>query len=128
MGFPRNLWARGLVIVGAVAVPVATYWVLFCCPLPFIASWWNADSDHETTFRTRYRVADGLASSGRLTGWTRSEVLSLLGPPTETDKSRDHGWIYVLGPERGSIGIDYECLAIDFDAAGVVSHVAVVTG
>ncbi len=119
--------ARGLVIVGAVVVSVAAYWAVFRCPLPFVAAWWNADSEHGTTLRTRYRVADGLAASGRLKGMTRSEVVSLLGVPTSTDKFRDHGLIYVLGPERGVVQIDYEWLAIDFDSSGVVSRVAVVT-
>jgi outer membrane protein assembly factor BamE (lipoprotein component of BamABCDE complex) len=94
--------------------------------LPFVASWWNVDAERGTALQTRYRVADRLASSERLKGMTRAEVVALLGEPTDTDKFRDRGLIYVLGPERGFIRIDYEWLAIDFDSDSKVSNVAVV--
>jgi hypothetical protein len=60
------------------------------------------------TFNTRYRVADGLALTGRLKGMTRSEVVALLGPPPPADKFDDHGLVYVLGRERSWISLDYE--------------------
>jgi len=109
-------------------VLVATVcWAVFRCPLPFVASWWNVDAEQGTTLQTRYRVADRLASSGRLNGLTQAEVVALLGASTDTEKFKNHRLIYVLGPERGFIRIDYEWLAIDFDSAGQVSSVAVVS-
>jgi hypothetical protein len=47
-----------------------------------------------------------------LPGKNRSEVLSLLGPPTETKSDQ---FLYVLGRERGYTSIDYEWLRIRFE-------------
>src|SRR6186997_201595 len=125
LAVPRKRGSRVLLAVGGLAL-AAAYWVVFHCPLPFVASWWNVDAEQGTTLQTRYRVADRLTSSGRLNGMTQTEVVELLGAPADTDKFKDHRLIYVLGPERGFIRIDYEWLAIDFDTAGKVSNVAVV--
>jgi hypothetical protein len=114
-------------IVGGFVLAAAAYWVVFRCPLPFVASWWNVDAEHGTALQTRYRIADRMTSSGRLEGMTRAEVIALLGEPTDTEKFKERGLIYVLGPERGFIRIDYEWLAIDFDSSGRVSNVAVVS-
>ena len=126
LALPRKRSSKALLIVGGLILAAACYWVVFRCPLPFVASWWNVDAERGTALQTRYRVADRLASSERLKGMTRAEVVALLGVPTETDKFRDRGLIYVLGPERGFIRIDYEWLAIDFDSDSKVSNVAVV--
>ena len=117
---------RKRVVVGALVLAAFAYWVILRCPLPFVASWWNVDTDEGTPLRTRYRIADWLALSGRLSGMSRSEVIALLGAPPDTDKFRDHSLIYVLGPERGLFSIDYEWLAIDLDSTGKVSTVTVV--
>lgn len=119
--------SRAALIVGSLFFAAAIYWVVFRCPLPFVASWWNVDAERGTTLQTRYRIADRLTSSGKLNDMTEPEVVALLGPPTETDKFRDHRLIYVLGPERGFVRIDYEWLAIDFDSDGKVASVAVVS-
>jgi hypothetical protein len=124
---PPGKRSRARLIVGGFVLAAAAYWVVFRCPLPFVASWWNVEAERGTLLQTRYRVADRLTSSNRLRGMTRSEVIALLGGPTDTDKFQDHGLIYVLGPERGFIRIDYEWLAIDFDPAGRVSNVTVVS-
>jgi hypothetical protein len=117
---------RALVVVGALVLAAVAYWVILRCPLPFVASWWNVDTDEGTPLRTRYRIADWFALSGSLSGMSRTEVVALLGPPAETDKFRDHSLIYVLGPERGLFSIDYEWLAVDLDSAGRVSTATVV--
>ena len=124
---PKRRWSRTGVAVGVLFLAIAGYWIVFRCPLPFVSSWWNVDAEQGTALQTRYRVADGLASSGRLNGMTEAEVIALLGAPTETDKFKDHRLIYVLGPERGFISIDYEWLAVDFDSTGKVSNVTVVS-
>jgi len=55
---------------------------------------------------------------------TREQVISVLGPPTETShfKSSGRDLAYYLGPERDSLfGIDSEWLLIWFDKEGKVS-------
>ena len=126
LAIPRKRRSRVLLVVGILAAASAGYWVVYRCPLPFVASWWNVDVDEGTTLQTRYRIADYLALTGRLKGVTRPEIVALLGQPAETDKFRRHGMLYVLGPERGLFRIDYEWLAIDLDPSGKVSNVAVV--
>ena len=117
---------RTRVVIGAILLAAFAYWVFLRCPLPFVASWWNVDADEGTPLQTRYRIADWLALSGRLSGMSRSDVVALLGAPAETDKFRGHSFLYVLGPERGLFSIDYEWLAVDLDSSGKVSAVTVV--
>ncbi len=48
---------------------------------------------------------------------SRQEILDILGPPTDTDKwqsMKDDHLIYVLGPDRGFMPIDYEWLFVRF--------------
>jgi hypothetical protein len=52
-----------------------------------------------------------------LVGMSKSEVLSLLGPPTPTDKWRGYDLIYVIGPS----GIDYEWLLLHLDDRELVA-------
>jgi len=120
----RSRWLspRRLALLAAAVVVLVV--VAFYAPLPFVPSLWNV-STNGTTFQTRYRIADHLASSGRLIGMTQSEVIDLLGPPTDTDKFRDHSLVYVLGPERGFVGIDYEWLLVDTGPDGRVQAAAV---
>jgi hypothetical protein len=126
LGSLRRVGSRVALVAGALVGIAFVLWLGFRCPLPFVASLWHVSLDG-TTFNTRYRVADGLEFTGRLMGMTRSEVLGLLGPPPPTDKFEDHGLVYVLGPERGWISLDYEWLLVDFDPAGRASTVRVVS-
>jgi hypothetical protein len=127
MAIPKTL-RTALWIVGTPVVLIATYWVVFMSPLPFSASWWDVDAEQGTFLKSRYRIADQLAASGRLLDMTRDEVIGLLGAPvTDVDRLGKHGLIYVLGPERGLVRIDYEWLLIDFDLNGRVSNVEVTT-
>jgi hypothetical protein len=126
LGSLRKVGSRVALIAGTLASIAFVFWLIFSCPLPFVASLWHANLDG-TTFNTRYRVADGLELTGRLKGKSRSEVLEMLGPPPPTDKFEGHGLVYVLGPERRWISLDYEWLLVDFDSAGRVSNAAVVS-
>lgn len=64
-----------------------------------------------------------------LPGLNQNEVTSSLGKPTETEYFADlrPDLIYVLGPERGFISIDYEWLLIWFDDDGVVDRTQIAT-
>lgn len=126
LGSLRKAGSRVALVAGILAAIALGFWLLFSCPLPFAASLWHVGLDG-TTFNTRYRVADGLELTGRLKGMSRSEVLGLLGPPPPTDKFEDHGLVYVLGPERSWISLDYEWLLVEFDSTGRVSGAAVVS-
>jgi hypothetical protein len=72
-------------------------------------------------------MADGLLRSEVLLGKSRSEIEAMFGPPTSTDKFRDSGLVYWLGPERGFISIDSEWLTLNFDQAGKVRDARIVT-
>lgn len=75
---------------------------------------------------TRLRMVEHLIKSGRLDGAARSDVISLLGPPDDTDYFSEWDSVYWLGPERGLIGIDSEWLVIRFSPSNVVSEYRVV--
>ena len=123
----RKVGSRIFLIASMLFVLFAAQWLVFRCPLPFVASLWNVDSYEGNTFQTRYRIADGLEISGRLKGKVRTEVLALLGPPPKTDKFPEHGLVYRLGPGRGWTALDYEWLLVDFDSVGRVVNAEVVS-
>jgi hypothetical protein len=50
-----------------------------------------------------------------------------LGEPKPQDFFVDYDLVYVLGPERGFISIDYEWLVINLDGAGHVNDAEIVT-
>jgi hypothetical protein len=85
---------------------------------------WN---DPETEERNRQEMADDLVARGLLDGLTRSEVTSLLGQPPDTEYFRDWDMVYVLGPERSFIGIDFEWLVVRFGDNDRVSEYRIVT-
>ena len=94
-------------------------------PLQFFDSqkWKQAERSGEYI---RLRMIEALMISGRLDGARRSEVISLLGPPDETDYFSKWDFVYWLGPERGLIGIDSEWLVIRFGPTDIVSDYRVV--
>lgn len=113
-------------IFGVPVMAIAIYWAVFLAPLPFVATLWDVDAEHGTLLKTRYRIADRLATSGRLDNMNRQEVIALLGEPvTDVKRMGNPDLLYVLGPERGFISIDYEWLLIDLGPSGKVSKVVV---
>ena len=60
-------------------------------------------------------------------GIARTEVIALLGAPTQTEKFADHDLVYWLGPEAGAISVDSQWLLIDLDTAGRVETVSIAT-
>src|SRR5215469_11640179 len=51
--------------------------------------------------RFRLRMAADVLDRGRWYGLTRSEVLSLLGEPSETESFKEYDFVYHVGPEPG---------------------------
>ena len=66
-------------------------------------------------------MVDSLIQSGQLDQMAHQEVLSLLGPPTDTSHFSDWDAVYWLGPERGFMRLDSEWLVLRFDARGRIS-------
>lgn len=70
----------------------------------------------------RLAMVDSLIQSGQLDDKAEDEVLTLLGPPTDTKYFSDWDAVYWLGPERGFLCLDSEWLVLRFDAEGRVSE------
>jgi hypothetical protein len=68
-------------------------------------------------------MVDDLLAQNLLTQKTKAEVIALLGEPEPQQGFFDYDLVYVLGPERSFISIDYEWLLITFDSQGRVSDV-----
>jgi hypothetical protein len=89
-------------------------------------AWRDRSLDQDPSWPTRLRMVDDLIAAKRLDNLGRGEVLSLLGPPDDTDKWKDWHLVYWLGPERGVFRIDSEWLVIRLDAAGRVATYRIV--
>lgn len=83
------------------------------------------DADLET--RERAHMVASLFEQHPLRGMDRAEVVSLLGPPTPTEKWGGTEMIYVLGPDGGLFAIDHEWLLIELDDHDRVSSYRVVS-
>ena len=116
-----------LLIIGGVLSALAVDHTFSTRPLPFEEAAWKAGEQAKfDSSAPRLRMADGLIASGALKGQTKPNVLTMLGPPSQTDKFRDYNLVYWLGAERGSISIDSEWLVISFDKDQRVSEVLLV--
>jgi len=65
--------------------------------------------------------------SGKLDGMSRTELLALLGAPSNVGYVRDRDYVYWLGNERSLLSLDSEWLVVDVDASGRVSRYEVVS-
>ncbi len=70
----------------------------------------------------RLSMVDDLIESGQLNDRSRTDVLTLLGPPTNTNYFSDWDAVYWLGRERGFIRLDSEWLVVRFDEDERVSE------
>jgi hypothetical protein len=115
-------------IAVAVVSGLLLIWLAYAAPIPFISSWWqsSASGDADMLHR-RHRIADWLVLRGLLLGKSRPEVIALLGEPPLADKFRGDGMVYVLGPERSLISIDYEWLILRFGKNETVESAWVAT-
>lgn len=69
----------------------------------------------------RLAMVDSLIESRGIDGKTEDEILTLLGPPTDTDYYSDWDAVYWLGPERNFfLRLDSEWLVLRFDDTGRV--------
>jgi hypothetical protein len=81
-----------------------------------VAAW---DDPAQINEGVRQPMADRLIARDSPLGMTRAEVVRLLGEPLTRSPS---GWdlAYYIGPERGFISIDSECLVIRLGPDGRV--------
>jgi outer membrane protein assembly factor BamE (lipoprotein component of BamABCDE complex) len=71
--------------------------------------------DADLSGRARVDMLQDLLKRHPLKGRTRTEVVALLGEPTQTDKWKGAEMIYVLGNDGSYFAIDHEWLLIDLD-------------
>jgi hypothetical protein len=74
----------------------------------------------------RLQMADSLVAEKRLIGLSRAQVTELLGPP-DGDKFTSSDMVYVLGPERGFMSVDYEWLLLTLGKNERVTKAEIVT-
>jgi hypothetical protein len=74
----------------------------------------------------RLEMADRLVSQGTLRGKTRSEVVKLLGVPSDEGYFRQWDLVYWLGPERDYFSIDSEWLVLRLGRDGRVTEYRIV--
>jgi hypothetical protein len=88
---------------------------------------WQSNAGANSTWPARLTMVDDLLHGHHLTGMTRTEIVTLLGPPDDRTPFRNWDLVYWLGPERGLFRIDSEWLLIDLDAKGAVAKYVVAT-
>ena len=76
--------------------------------------------------QARIHMIAHLMWSRKLDGLSRSELVALLGAPSNAGYFRDRDYVYWLGNERSLLSIDSERLVVDVDASGRVAHYEVV--
>ncbi|MEM9004028.1 MAG: hypothetical protein AAGE59_10945 [Cyanobacteria bacterium P01_F01_bin.86] len=138
----KRRWKILIVIAAMAAVSVG--WVFAPYAYIFAAITWDAiaESKNETAFSSevwqddarihaepfpRINMIDHLLQQYEFVGWQESEVLKLLGEPTDTEYFQSYDLVYWLGPERGFISIDSEWLVIKLDDNKIVQEVLVLT-
>jgi hypothetical protein len=75
----------------------------------------------------RLQLADSLIKQGTLHNKTRTEVIALLGEPSQTNYFRNWDLVYWLGSERAFISIDSEWLVVRLDANGRVAEYRIIS-
>jgi len=94
--------------------------------IPFEASAWKRGTAVEKYRTVRSQMIDDLLRQRKFEGWTRQEVVALLGEPTpgEPAKKGFPQWdtVYILGLERqGGYSLDDEALGFKFDTTDRVT-------
>lgn len=105
------------------AIALAFLLMTTSCIQEFDAQRWRG-ADLST--RVRAEMVDSLTRTYSLKGMSRGQITALLGPPTQTDKWRGAGMVYVLGPNAG-MPIDHDWLLLDLDAADRITAYRVVS-
>lgn len=92
---------------------------------PFDSTRWKTVSRADD--QTRVHMIEHLIWSGKLDGLSRSDVIDLLGPASDSGYFRDRDLVYHLGNQRSLLSLDSEWLVIDLDPRGRVARYEVVS-
>jgi hypothetical protein len=115
-------------VVGVLALSGGALWHAQTAPTPFDKRiWLEAERSKSSSEAPRLRMADGLIGSRVLLGKSQSELETMLGPPTATNKFREYGLVYWLGAERGLMSIDSEWLVVRFDKANKAFEASIIS-
>jgi hypothetical protein len=93
----------------------------------FNAAQWNDPALSAEPTYVRLCMVDDLLAKYLLLGRPQAGVIELLGQPEPQNGFAGYDMVYMLGPERQFISIDYEWLVIKLDAAGHVSDASIAT-
>ena len=96
-------------------------------PMDYDKAVWTDEAAIYEEPHPRLRMVDDLLDGLLTQGVPRSEVLELLGPPTDTSHFADRDLVYWLGPEPSMISVDSAWLVMDFDGDERLSRVKIVT-
>jgi len=99
-------------------------------PIPFEASAWKGAKAIDQHRTVRSQMVGDLLKHHKFTGWSRQQVVELLGEPTPGEPAKmgfsQCDIVYVLGLERaGALSLDDEALGFKFDEHGRVSKYGV---
>jgi hypothetical protein len=83
-------------------------------PTTFDAIHWQSSTPEMSWESLRLKMVDDLVENHISEGQSKSEILTILGKPTETEYFSDFDMVYYLGLERNAIAIDSEWLLINF--------------
>ena len=107
----RALWVAAFVAVMTFLVT----WRLWFPGRPFDSAVWQSITDPNDI--TRRDMADRLIARRSLIGKSKDNIIEMFGPAFSGQESR---LTYLLGPQRGFIGIDSEWLVLILGADGRV--------
>jgi len=103
---------NGIVILAILIVGIY-YGNRYAEPIPFDSEKWKTQS--ETEMSMRWDMLNSLRKNHTLKGMTKTEIIKLLGEPTQIHKSSIS---YDLGPSKR--GVNYGFLELTFDEKGIV--------
>lgn len=81
--------------------------------------WLLGEEDNESPY-IRLEMVNDLIEHHLALGMSKSQVATLLGPATDTEKFNDFDFVYWLGVEQAFAGIDSTWLVLKFDEANML--------
>ncbi len=122
----------GFYFLGTIAPMVVFFgWIIFGSYIANIIHskkfsadlWRNHETvEHSYKWPPRLTMVDNLMASKKLQGLSKRQVIDMLGSPKDHGYFKEYDLVYWLGPERGSIRIDSEWLAISFNKEDKVNE------
>ena len=110
-------------LIAATFVAIAVAWIIWSIrDLPFDEVRWRTKSSQ------RLRMANWIVKRKYLLSKSRSEVMNLLGPPSEAPWFKFSNWDLVFDLHDVTFNFDSLGLAVKFDNDGFVAECAVVAG